>query len=181
MLQQLTEYLQGFSWSKLFVSILLVAVGVAGLALHEAHTQSLSLQRAKASLEIAALAEAFRKEAGVKLSPAQQNIYEGALRSADSAVNVTPTTIQLQHETMKFLAGLLPWLLMAFVYIGDKSKGSYIGMFGAVIFGVAVAGVLALIPDIAWPWLNLAVFPVVPFLLILGFFAYVSRRRKQHP
>ncbi len=181
MFQQLVEYLQGFSWSKLFVSILLVAVGVAGLALYEVYTQNLALQRAKTSLEIAALAETFRREAGAELSITQQKIYEGALSAADSAVNVTQMTIQLQHGTMKFLAGLLPWLLMAFVYIGEKSKGTFIGMFGAVVFGIAAAGLLAMVPDIAWPWLNLAVLPVVPFVLILGFFAYTFNRKKTIP
>jgi hypothetical protein len=181
MFQHLIEYLQGFSWSKLFVSILLISVGAAGLVLYEAHTRSIDIQRAKASLEIAALAEAFRKEAGVKLSPAQHSIYEGALHTADSAVNVSENTIEFQHDTMKFLSGLLPWVLMAFVYIGGKSQDSYVGMFGAVIFGVPVAGVLALVPDIAWPWLNLTVLPAVPFVLILGFFAYTPRWRKQNP
>ncbi|MHB1085166.1 MAG: hypothetical protein ACYCZA_10050 [Thiobacillus sp.] len=180
MLQQLAEYFQGFSWSKLFLSILLIAIAVAGLSLYEAHTQSIGLQRAKAALEVANSAEGFRKQADGKLSPAQQSIYDGALRLADSATNETPETIKLQHSTMKFLAGLLPWLLMAFVYIGEKSKDSFIGMFGAVIIGVGAAGLLALVPDIAWPWLNLAVFPVVPFFFILGCFAYASRHTK-HP
>lgn|GEM_PF-5610521 len=178
MLKEFTEYLQEFNWSKLFISILLVAVAVAGMSLYESYTQKINLHRVKASLEIASLAENFNKQIGNQPSPIQKSIYDGALRTADSTINFMQETIRFQHSTMKFLAGLFPWLLMAFVYIGDKSMGSYIGMFGAVIIGIGTAGLLAIIPDIAWPWVNLAVLPVIPFVSILWIFAFISRQKQ---
>jgi hypothetical protein len=165
------------NWPRAFAALLIIVVFAFSASLYEAYTHSLRIDRAENALSLAARAEEYRKSRGDTPSPQQIDIYSDAMYEARAAAMEPDLSSTFTAHQLKFLCAFLPWLLMALVYVGGSDSGRFIGMFGAVIIGLLVASGLSVLPFVGWPIGNLLLLPAAAWLVVVGAFALVSRRK----
>lgn len=75
------------------------------------------------------------------------------------------------HQIQKFFAGAAPWLLLllfSFFGRGKRSSGDKVTIIGFLFMGSFFGLIGVFIPTIAWPWVNLVLYPALHFLLVIA-------------
>jgi hypothetical protein len=178
MISDLLDATSQMSWPKLFAGLLLIGLGLVGFAFYELYTHSARLNRVEHALSVAEKAQAYLRAVGNKPTRYQLEIYGAAIAEAHAAATEAGTPSSETRSQQKFLTGLLPWILMALVFVGDKEQKSFTGMFGSIVIGIIAGSVLAYLPDFWWPIGSLGLAPGVTWLVIVAAFSIVGRRGK---
>ena len=85
-------------------------------------------------------------------------------------MSAAPPPVAARETLWKFLAGGALWWLVALSVLRSvfrKEPSALTGFLGLLVFGAVFGAVGAAIPTFYWPWLNLVMYPLGHFVVIL--------------
>ncbi len=171
-----------FTWRRLLFVLGLIFVIIAGLAFYEFYTGHFRLGRIdqeSALLDkLAAQSKAINSQNPEDLS----DIHRALTDDLRHYVMAKQSSFPIPSWILKFLAAIVPWLLLALIIRIASSPDGFRSAFGGIlIVAIPVAFVGALIPDFKSPWFNYVAYPALAVILIVIPLLLLQRWRTQVP
>jgi hypothetical protein len=168
--QTLEKLFLDFTWRRLIQVLFTIILGLAIFVAFERYTSYFQLARLEKATQI--LERLHQIEADEKLSKEEelQAIHSKLAAELNVTVSTKEISISLDYRFYKFLAGAAPWLLFSFIYVAGfrkRDKTRTVGVIAAIFCGIMFGAIGLLIPDLFWPWLNLIIYPIGHFILVM--------------
>lgn len=175
MLKDTFELLSSLNWERLIVIVLALAIGIGITLVYETQTHHFAIDRIDRTVDVLVKLESLRENLEANPKPEQSKVILDSLYAQIHAISQqTETYLEFRRSSLKFAIGFLPWLVMSLIYLtsdGGDGRRSWIGFFGALVFGGIFGGVGAVLPDFLWPWGNMAIYPFGIWIVLLVIFA----------
>ena len=180
MLKDTFALLGSLNWERLIVIVLALAIGIGITLAYEAQTHHFAIERIDRTADVLTKLESLRKNVEENSGAEQSKVILDSLYAQILSISQqTESYLELRKSNLKFAIGFLPWLVMSLIYLtfeGGDGERSWIGFFGALVFGGIFGGIGAVLPDFWWPWGNLAIYPFGIWIILLVIFAKFGGR-----
>jgi predicted tellurium resistance membrane protein TerC len=167
------------NWERLIVLVLVFVLGVGATLIYEAQTHHFELSRInQAAIILSQLNDIRSKSAGGETTK-EIIILDSLYKQLDAISRPTEFDVLIKTGYLKFSFAFFPWLLMSLIYLSSsdgKERRSWIGFFGAIVFGAVFGAIGAILPKFLWPWGNLLLYPFGFFLVTIALFARFGAR-----
>jgi hypothetical protein len=177
------DHFTEFSWKRFRSFVIVILVIVGAFMLFDGYTSFFTMNRLNRAAEVISKLQSI--EQGGKMSPELESSYTTLRHQLAMAAASKPWTVRLsvprfdipQSSLLKFTAGMVPFGLFSFVFIGDifrREQGAAAGFLGVWIIASIFGLITFLIPIVWWPWFNLAAVPVGLFVGFIGFVVVIG-------
>jgi hypothetical protein len=173
-----------FSWRRFLSFVLVVLFVFGGFAAFEWYTSYFTISRiqrtATALRSLQEIEKGGLRSQSAEEQTRQQLLLElrRTLYQRHVAVTAGPIELSLSWTAiLKFVFGASPWVLVALSAvraIRKREQNAWYG-FGGILLTAGVFGLIgAALPTVGWPWVNLFVYPVGHFVLIIAAFIVLA-------
>jgi hypothetical protein len=182
--QTLEKLFLEFSWRRLILVIFVIALATGVFIGLEKYTAYFQLARLEKATRILERLHQLKADANLANEEDLQNIHSKLVSDLNVAISDSRFSLPIDYRLWKFLTAALPWLLFSLIYFARMRKekqGTTAGVVAAILFGIVFGGLGLLIPEVLWPWLNLVIYPLGHFSLIMLAFMAAGKeeQRKQ--
>ena len=175
------------TWRRFLSIIVFGTIAVIAVLLYERYTSNFRLGRVQRASEVL---KTLREIEGDSLKEGSETaaLHGMLLRELQSSLEAEPLSLRMpsfasatlpRAGLYKFVAGGFWWFLFAFFaarskFRGDPNAGA--AAIGFLFIGLVFGSIGWLIPTLAWPWVNLVIYPVGHIVLLAVLLAYAGTK-----